>query len=113
MKNQRMSSRHRSDGRLILGFAGLLFVPLTTAGGCFLFFAAPRPQAVWEWVFRIVLDELAVTAMFFFSLGFLWAMSGNRRLKRTLDAVATKFASILIGFLILAFVVAACIVIIA
>lgn len=88
--------KDRHDGRLMLGVGGLLFIPLTATGTWFLLFELPEPQGPLEWGIRIFLDELALVATFFFSVGFLWAISGNQQLKKLLDAASVKFAWLLI-----------------
>ena len=80
----------------MLAVGGLLFVPLSVAGLWFLSFESPRPQNLLEWIVRVLLEELAIGATLFFSLGFLWGMTGHPNLKRILDAISVRFAWILI-----------------
>jgi hypothetical protein len=104
-------NRNPHDGRLMLGIGGLLFIPLAARGAWYLLFIAPRPQAPVEWTFRILLDELALLGTLFFSLGFLWAISGSPSLKWLLDVISVKFAWFLIPPAILLFGALACILI--
>ena len=106
---QQTSNHDEHEGRLILGVGGLLFIPLAAAGAWSLFFALPRPQGPFEWGMRIFLEELALSATFFFSVGFLWAVSGNRWLKKLLDTASLKFAWLLIPLAIPVFVAVTCI----
>src|SRR5258708_1476041 len=99
-------NRDPTDGRLMLGFVALLCIPMAVAGTSSLFFVLPRPQGPIEWGLRFLLGELAISATAFFSLGFLWAISGNRGLKKFLDKAAVRFAWILIPMAIPGFVVA-------
>jgi hypothetical protein len=104
---QKGTSNHgQHNGRLMLGVGGILFIPLAGAGAWSLFFVLPRPQGPLDWGVRIFLEELAISATFFFSLGFLWAISGNRWLKKMLDTASVRFAWFLIPLAIPAFVVA-------
>jgi hypothetical protein len=109
--NQRIPKPDENSGRLMLGVGGLLFIPLVALGTYGLFFELPRPQGPAEWGIRLLLGELAISGMAFFSLGFLWAFSGNRRLKRLLDVASVRFAWILIPLAIPAFLAAACFVV--
>jgi hypothetical protein len=105
--NQRRLNRDPPDGRLMMGVAGLLFIPIASAGVYSLLYVLQRPQGPVEWGIRILLDQLAISALLFFTVGFLWAISGNRRLKKLLDTVAIKLAWILIPLAIPAFGMAA------
>jgi hypothetical protein len=105
--NRRTLNPDENAGRLMLGVGGLLFIPLAATGTYALLFKLPRPQGPIEWGVRLLLGELAISGMAFFSLGFLWAISGNRRLKRLLDAASVRFAWILIPLAVPGFVVAA------
>lgn len=78
-----------------------------------LFFEAGRPQGFGSWALRILLDELVLGGLLFFTLGFLWALSGNGRLKGWLDIVAVKWAWIVIPLAMVSLVGAACVVIFA
>jgi len=96
MPNPQTPNRNANDGRLMLGGAGLLFIPGFAFGAWQLLFMEPRPKGLAEWGIRIFLDELTIVATLFFSLGFLWAISSTRRLKALLDAVSVRFAWIVI-----------------
>jgi hypothetical protein len=108
MSKQQAPNHDRRDGRLMMGVGGVLFIPLSAALTWFLL-GLPRPQGFIDLAVRILLDELAIGATLFFSVGFLWALSGHRRLKRLLDAAAVKFAWILIPLAVSGFVAAACV----
>ena len=97
-------NRGPNDGRVMLAVAGLLFIPLAFAAGWALFFLVARPQGPWEWAAHVVLGELAVAAILFFTIGFLWAITGNRLLKALLDAAAAKLAWVLIPIAVPVFV---------
>jgi hypothetical protein len=99
-----------NDGRLMLAVGGLLFIPIAVAGVYAVLFKLPKPQGFAEWAVRCLLGELAVSGLAFFTVGFLWAISGNRRLRRLLDTAAMRLAWILILMAIPAFAAAACIV---
>jgi hypothetical protein len=90
--------------------SGLLFVPLSFTGLYFLIFVAPQPQNAMEWGLRILLDELAIAGTVFFTVGFLWGISGSRSLKGILDTAAVRFGWIFIPMIIPALLAAACMV---
>jgi hypothetical protein len=102
-----MLERNEDDGRLMLGVGGVLFVPMTMAATYALLFELKRPQGPMEWGIRLLLGELAISAMVFFGVGFLWAVTGNRRLKKLLDTTAVRLAWILALFLTPFFICAA------
>jgi len=72
-----------------------------------LLFVEGRPQGFLEWAVRILLDELVLTGLLFFTLGFLWALSGHRRLKSMLDVVSVKLAWIVIPLVLVSLILAA------
>ena len=84
------------DGRLMLGIGGILFIPISAAAVWGLFIELPVPQSPLEWVGRILCEDLAISATLFFTSGFLWAISGNRQLRRLMDSAAVKLAWVLI-----------------
>jgi hypothetical protein len=45
-----------------------------------------------ERIFSILHDELAILGTLFFSLDFLWAVTGNQRLKKLVDLFSVKLA---------------------
>lgn len=98
---------HPDDGRLMLAVCGLLFIPLSVAAVYGLNFHMPAPQGPVEWGIRIFLDELAVTALFFFGVGFVWGITGNRTLKRLLHRITVKFALLVIPLAIPALIMVA------
>lgn len=65
-------------------------MPLSAGGAWSLLFLLPRPQGALEWACRVVLEELAISATLFFSLGLLWGISGRQRVKMLLDAASLK-----------------------
>jgi len=104
-----MNSREPNpdDGRLALAVGGLLFIPLSIGAIYGLNFEVPAPQGPLEWGIRIFLDELAIAAALFFGIGFLWAITGSRSLKRLLDRITVKFAWLFIPIAIPALLIAA------
>jgi hypothetical protein len=80
----------------MLGVGGLLFIPISVGTIWGLFFVLPPPQGLLEWVVRILLEDLAISATLFFTVGFLWALSGSQRLKKLMDSASVKLAWILI-----------------
>src|SRR5262249_54814539 len=108
--SQLRPSPHDNGRRLVLAVGGPLFIPIAVAGFYSLLFKLPKPQGLLEWAVRCLLCELAVSATAFFSVRFVWAISGNRRLKRVLAATAVRVALIVIPKAIPAFAAAASIV---
>jgi hypothetical protein len=111
MPNNYPPDPHQDDGRMMLGCGGILFIPIAVSGSWYLFFESPRPQGLFEWVVFIVMEELAIGGTLFFSLGFLWAITGSRQLKNVLDIASVRFAWILIPLAIPVFVLVAWLVI--
>jgi hypothetical protein len=96
-----------NDGRLMLSVGGLLFIPLCVGGVYSLAVVLPAPQGPIEWGFRVLFEELAITATLFFTIGFAWGITGSRRLKRMLDVITVKFAWIFIPIAVAALATAA------
>jgi hypothetical protein len=96
-----------NDGRCALGIGGFLFIPISVSGLYFVAFEMPVPKGLTQWLLHIVLGELAVAATLFFSIGFLWAVTGNRVLKSCLNFSAVKLAWIVIPIAVPFFAAAA------
>lgn len=96
-----------NDGRMMLGLGGLIFIPLSVGAVYGLAFNVPAPQGPVEWAIHVFLSEVAVTATLFFGIGFAWAISANRTLKRIFDRITVKFAWLFIPIAIPALLTAA------
>ena len=101
------SQPNPDDGRLMLGLGGLLFIPLSVGAIYGLAFNVPAPQGPIEWAVHILLGEVTVTATIFFVIGFAWAITGNRTLKRVFDSITVRFAWLFIPIAIPALMIAA------
>jgi hypothetical protein len=98
-----------NDGRAMMAVGGLLFVPMSWAACCQLLMRGPKPNGFWGWAGLIFLDELALSAAAFFTIGWLWSLSGSARLRHLTERTAARAAWLMIPAAVACFAMTACV----
>lgn len=80
-------------------FAGILFIPMFCFWLGMSLVQPKQPQNIPEICGRVLVDEMLIVALLFFTIGFLWGLTGSRTLKSFLDLAAHRLAWILIVLL--------------
>lgn len=76
-------------GRLALGIASLLFVPLGSLGA-YAFLIRARPKGIIERLAFMATGEMLLAMALFFGCGFIWAVATPQWLERLLAPVANR-----------------------
>lgn len=76
--------------RLMLGLAAVLFVPIFAAGLWGMMVEVPAPRNLGEWLGKLLIEELLLSGLVFFTLGFVWAVFKPAWLERGLHLLAKK-----------------------